>query len=167
MSTPLFLLAALPVGALIFVLGWVLGRLLDPLVGFDARRARLHRRRTARIARGTDLYFEELRSINASLAQVEAQAAAPRQNWLAPPLALLAPFLALFIGVFVLGLLAPVLGMGEPPAWTQSLMPAIFLLVGLRHLVDPATTYMSTRGARVLGLTYLGLSLALLALKFI
>lgn len=166
MSTPWFLLAALPLGALLFAAGWAIDRLLDPLFGFEARLARLHRRRERRLARGGDRYFEELRSIDASLAQVSVQAARPRQNWLARPLALLLPFLLLALGVFALAVLLRLFGLGPPPAWIDFAQPAILLLLGLRYLVDPATAYVENAG-RGIGFTFIGLSAVLFVLKLI
>ncbi len=168
MSTPQFLLAALLMGLLVFVLGWAFGRLIDPLFGFDARRARLYRRRAVRIGRGTDLYFEELRSLDASLAQLEVQAARPRQNWLARPLVLLLPFVLLSFGAFALGLFAQPLGLGAPPAWFDLIPPAAWLLLGLRYLIDPATVDTGGFGtARGLGFFFVGLAAFHLVIKFI
>ncbi|MBN8812914.1 MULTISPECIES: hypothetical protein [unclassified Sphingomonas] len=168
MSTPLFLILALPLGAMIFVAGWALGRVLDPVFGIDARLARLHRRRERRLARGQDWYFEELRSIEVDLAQAEAEGMRPRQNWLARPLVVLLPFLCLSLGVFALTLLVRPLGLGSPPVWIDGFLPLVLLLVGVRYLIDPSSIH-GTRAdvSRGLGFAFIGVSAVLLVLKFI
>ncbi|NYT40940.1 hypothetical protein HZY97_09255 [Sphingomonas sp. R-74633] len=167
MSALPFLLAALVAGAVFLVAGWLVSRLLEPLLGPEARVARLSQRRAERLAGDPDRYFEELRSIDATLAQFEAQAAHPRQNWFALPLVLLLPFMMLCFGMLVLRLALPLpaLGLGEAPRWSEIVTPGVWLLLGLRYLVAPG--FENARTMRITGLVFVGLFLAFFAFKIL
>jgi len=138
MSTPLYLLVALMTGALAIAAGWLVMRLVSPLLGVEAQGRRLERRRVRRLARGEDRYFEELRSIDAAIEQNAKMAAMPRDNWRRPTFLLLLPFTTLVAGMLALDWIASAFGRGGLPAWTAAISTnAVFFLLGVSYLAGP------------------------------
>lgn len=159
MTTPAFLLAALLAG----ILFWGAITLLEPLLGIEARGRRLQRRLDARIARGTDLYFEELRSIESGIESNDRLRAQPRGLWHRAPRVYFLPFVLLAVGVLLLSLLGEPMGLGAPPYWTHRLGWVALAMLGVSNLVSPQPVFGSQRSTRIAGIAFLVISALLLA----
>jgi hypothetical protein len=144
MSTPLFLLLSLPVGAIFLGLFWLIAKLLGPLVGPQARKARLQRRLERRLARGDDRYFEELRSIEAAIATNARMAAQPRLDLRRWPYSLLLPLFVLWLGIVLLSMIS-LPSPGTPPGWTHHFGTSALMLTGLCYMLSPNLSVFQTR----------------------
>jgi hypothetical protein len=165
MSTPLFLLASIPVGLAALGILLLAHKLLNPVFGTETALARLQRRRERRLARGEDRYFEELRSIDAAIETNSREAARPARNWFGWPQSLLLPLAVLWFGAMLLAMASVRLDLGAPPAWTARLGPAVFALIGLYHILDPAPSgFARPRTARLFGAALIAICGVLFAL---
>lgn len=139
MSTPMFLLVSFLLGSTSFVMLLAGFKLLERLVplGAGSRLRRLHDRRESRLARGHDRYFEELRSIDAVIAQIDdtTEERDPRVWYKRPAVFLLLPSAWLF-GFLIIDFFGPALGLGTLPAWASVYSQGWFILIGLSYLLD-------------------------------
>jgi hypothetical protein len=139
-STPTFLAIALAFGVGFIALILVLGKLLGA-----AHRRWLERRFRRRLARGSDSYFEESRSIEAALAQ---------QNRTRGKLGALDYALGLLFALIAsVQFLVWTVPETERPGWTSHMSTAIFILFGIQWATGNAgITGAPTRTTRLLGL---------------
>lgn len=164
MSTPLFIVLSIATGSILFVAMWLVGRLLEPLLGAEASTRRLQRRLERRLARGEDRYFEELRSIETAI--VEQDKIVPRR-FLEWPLVATVPLGAALIGFSLLSLYLPSEGPMAPPGWTHRFGMIWLIYLGILNLVDPQSSGFQPRGARIMGATLIALGLFTILLPFI
>lgn len=139
MSTPMFLLVSFLLGSTTFALVLAGFKLLErwvPLAA-ESRLRRLHDRRGHRLARGHDRYFEELRSIDAAIAQIDdtTEKRDPRVWYKRPAVFLLLPSAWLF-GFMLIDLFDPVPGLGKVPHWAHAFLSGWPILIGLSYLLD-------------------------------
>lgn len=123
MNAPTFPGAGIAAGIGLALLLRAIGHYVNAPVNRLHRRW-LERRLRFRLARGTDRYFEELRSIETSIALTEK---APRPTNMIDRVVQIAsiPFLAIL-------LLSWFLPEGQLPDWTRLMIPCIFILVGVQ-----------------------------------
>lgn len=139
MSTPMLLLVSFLLGSATLALllaGFKLLELWVPLAA-EPRLRRLHDRRERRLARGHDRYFEELRSIDAAIAEINdvPEERDPRVWYKRPAVFLLLPW-ALLLGFLIIDFFGPELGLGKLPAWASASSQGWFILIGLSYLLD-------------------------------
>lgn len=122
-----------------------------------ARGARLQRRLDKRLARGSDRYFEELRSIDVAIAEHTVAKPSGTERFKALDAAIVLAF-ALFIGLLVVGwVVAPRLGLTVPP-WSDKIGIYIMPVVGLQNVLlsyQPGT--ISPLRTRWMGIFILGM----------
>jgi hypothetical protein len=164
MSTTTYLAWSLATGGAFALLLCVAGHYFGPATAFarathDARTKQLQRRLEKRLARGTDRYFEELRSIEAAIGDnARPENAAVRNRWVDGGLAA-AGFV--LIGAVAMNLFGASLFHGEPPAWSDHLAFGWTAIFGLQILITPSTLGCgSAIGARLFGLLLLMLGIA-------
>lgn len=157
MSAARFLLASLAVGLAVFGAVWLIAKLLAllPARNGEARPSRLQRRLERRLARGTDAYFEELRSIEAAIAAEAAERPHRRRDWFAFPYVLVMPAYALVVGAMLLKLLPDSWGLVVPSDWAHALSSGIWPLLGLMWIIDPPADRDAARIGRVMGVLVL------------
>jgi len=155
-SSATFLLLMIPTGLALLGAFWLAGKLLQPLIGIEASNRRLRYRLERRLARGEDRYFEELRSIETALEHNDKRLASskarkrPWPDWVTIAAA------AMFGAAFLLPLIAPSLGLGVPPIWTNRLSWAALTFIGLTYLREPASAGFETeRSGRMMGWVFL------------
>ncbi|WP_155006533.1 hypothetical protein [Sphingomonas hengshuiensis] len=172
MSTPVFLLLAFVSGTvaigLLFLLFKLLDPLLDPFLGTESSLQRLQRRRDRRLARGQDRYFEELRSIDSAIAShLEIQQASGERKWRPRPATwLLLPW-SLFLGGWVLGVFAPMAGLGPIPSSATNFGMSWLILVGASYLLEPEPTIFRIDWQRYLtGAAMIAVGVAAIASDF-
>jgi hypothetical protein len=163
MSTPAFFLGALLTGLLVGGMLLLLSRLLEPLTGVEARHRRLQRRRDARMARGTDLYFEELRSIEVGIEGNDKLRGLPRDIWRKRPNVYFLPPLLLFLGIWLFSRLSEPLGLGASPYWTHRLAWLTLAMCGLGQFMHQEPVFGTRRANWILGALFLAVSVLQLA----
>ena len=139
MSTLAFIAAGLACGAAVTALFWALGFIV--LGPFDTwQRRRLERRLELRLARGSDRYFEEQRSIEAALARSD------RTSSPASTMARAIQFILLtLVGMLLFSFF---LSPDAKPDWARLLPNFIFIVIGAQWafgVVDPGTWSMRTQ----------------------
>jgi len=152
MSTPTFLALSLVCGAALSGLLLIIGKLLGgPLA--NVRRRWLERRLSRRLARGSDRYFEELRSLEVALAGASV-APAPRKFG---PLDYAG--IALFAAVFGMQIVIWSASKTERPGWTEHIGAAIFIVIGSQWVTGASSlSGTPTWGSRAVGVAMMTLS---------
>ena len=154
MSTPTFLALSLVCGAALFGLLLLIGKLVGLLGGplANVHRRWLERRLSRRLARGSDRYFEELRSLESALAG-ESVASAWRKH---RPVDY--AVIALFAAVFGMQILIWSMSETERPGWTEHISAAFFILIGAQWATGPSSLPGApTWGPRAIGLAIMAL----------
>ncbi|CAN5462679.1 hypothetical protein BH10PSE14_BH10PSE14_42990 [soil metagenome] len=165
MSTQTYLAWSLAAGGVFALLLYVAGHYFGSATAFarathEARTKRLRRRLDKRLARGTDRYFEELRSIECAMADNAHAANTPVGNtW---PNAVIAAVGSVFFGAVTVNLYAAPLLQQPPPAWSDRVMFGWLPFIGLQLLLAPyATNRVSAQINRLLGLAIIVLSIVI------
>lgn len=160
MSTPIYIAWSLAVGAAIASL--VIG--IGLLTGADtifrlpspaARGRKLQRRLDLRLARGTDRYFEELRSIEAALA-AHARLAPAQTGFDRAYAIVFGIAYAAFFGALAIKYTASPLLHEQPPAWSHRIGEGCLVLIGLQFALSPTDRDgESVSASRVFGIVLL------------
>jgi hypothetical protein len=154
-STPAFLAMALACGVGLFALMMIIGKLAEPLG--PLHRHWLERRHRRRLARGSDSYFEELRSIESALARDN-----PIRGKLGTLDYALGLLFAVVAGTQILVWFVPET---ERPGWTEHMSTSIFILLGIQMATgNGGLTGAPTRATRLMGLAMVALFSAFLIL---
>jgi hypothetical protein len=151
MSTPAFLALSLLCGGALIALLLIIVKLVGgPLA--KAHRRWLEGRLSRRLARGSDRYFEELRSLETALADGSV-APAPRERG---PLNL--ALIVLFSVVFGMQILIWNMSKPQRPGWTEHVGATIFIVIGAQWAAGASNfSGTPTRGSRALGIAVMAL----------
>lgn len=120
----------------------------------EARGEKLQRRLEKRLARGSDNYFEEMRSIKAAIERHDSgmSGGLPPRVRFRTAYGVLMAFAALIFGLFLTKWFGPDLFGGGAPKWAYDLFPAFMLIMGMQYMLDsgqPGSTW--AWGQRALG----------------
>lgn len=164
MSTQTYLAWSLALGGVFALLLYVVGHYFGTGTAFarathEARTKRLQRRLEKRLARGTDRYFEELRSIETAIVDnARPENAAVRNRWVDGGLAAAGVVL---VGAVAMNLFGSALFHEMPPAWSDHLALGWMAIFGLQILITPSILHGgSAISARLFGLLFIVLGIA-------